>query len=75
MRNRMKFMIECSVYLCIFILFSKISLDIFQIISIELDATISDLNILIPIFVLFYLCIVIPIILLLIKKLKENRRD
>lgn len=75
MHSKMKQIIVFSVYLCLFILLSKITLKIFQVISIELDATISDLNMLMPIFVLFYICIVIPITLVLIKKTKKFWRD
>ncbi len=63
---------EYLIYLLIFVVLSKLSLTLFQKISIEATSDIDGANILTVVFVLFYLCVVLPGSLLVIKKLKER---
>ena len=73
--NKMKHIIEYMIYLFIFIALSKLSLTLFQKISIEATSDIDGANILGVVFVLFYLCVVLPGSLLVIKKIKERWRN
>ena len=76
MMNKMgyyfKHSVEYLIYLFIFVVLSKLSLTLFQKISIEATSDIDGANILTVVFVLFYLCVVLLGSLLVIKKLKEK---
>ncbi len=73
--NKMKHIIEYMIYLFIFIALSKLSLTLFQKITVETTMDIRESNILGVVFVLFYLCVVLPGSLLVIKKIKERWRN
>lgn len=70
--NKMKHIFEYMIYLLIFVVLSKLSLTLFQKIIVETTMDIRESNILGVVFVLFYLCFVLPCILLIISKLKES---
>ncbi len=76
MMNKMgyyfKHSVEYLIYLFIFVVLSKLSLTLFQKISIEATSDIDGANILAVVFVLFYLCVVLPGSLLVIKKIKRE---
>ncbi len=76
MMNKMgyyfKHSVEYLIYLFIFVVLSKLSLTLFQKISIEATSDIDGANIFAVVFVLFYLCVVLPGSLLVIKKIKRE---
>lgn len=73
MQKWMKRIGEYAIDFCIFIFISRLALYLFQKISESSNMTITETHILLPIFVLFYLCVALPMILISIQKLKEKR--
>lgn len=74
-KDIIKRLMQYLIYFIIFYVFSKLSLLLFQTICNETGMDIRELNILAVVFMLFYLCAVIPISLLTIKKVKEKWED